>query len=290
MEVLHPKESGSWSGPFTPADQDDAVDALERGCVLTFPNLTFALKPGEEEFLRPSVLAGRSKNVSLEPDGTLKHASPAGAAREQLRAMMVRFSDSAATLVETLFPSYRGKADLGRTSFRPVEIEGRKARPVADDTRLHVDAFPTTPMRGRRILRVFANISRDKPRLWKVGEPFPDMARTILPKVKAPLPGAAWFLNAVGATVGRRSPYDELMLGLHDGAKLDLSYQANSPHVPIAFAPGAVWMCYTDQVLHAALKGQHALEQTIYLPIEAMAHPERSPLRVLEQMTGKKLV
>ena len=31
-------------------------------------------------------------------------------------------------------------------------------------------------------------------------------------------------------------------------------------------------------------------EQTFHLPIEALGHPERSPLRVLERMTGRALV
>jgi hypothetical protein len=49
-------------------------------------------------------------------------------------------------------------------------------------------------------------------------------------------------------------------------------------------------MCFTDQAMHAALKGQFCLEQTFHLPIGALAHPERSPLKVLERMTGRALV
>jgi hypothetical protein len=42
-------------------------------------------------------------------------------------------------------------------------------------------------------------------------------------------------------------------------------------------------------VLHAALAGHCALEQTFHLPVPAMQHPERSPLRVLEQLVGRTL-
>ncbi|MDE2182336.1 MAG: Kdo hydroxylase family protein [Alphaproteobacteria bacterium] len=291
MDVLHAIDSDAWAGPFASDEQGDAVGALEQGSILYFPHLNFTLRSGEERLLMPRVLDHGGKNVSLEPDGTLSHATLSGGTKDCLRGMMVRFSDAAAALVETLFPTYRGRVDLGPTSFRPVEIEGRKARPLADDTRLHVDAFPSVPMNGRRILRVFANVNPDgKARLWNVGEPFADMARNILPRAKPPIPGAAWFYAAVGATVGRRTPYDELMLGLHHGAKLDLAYQAKCPKTPIDFPPGAVWMCYTDQVVHATLKGQHALEQTFYVPVGAMADPSRSPLRVLERMTGRRLV
>jgi len=37
---------------------------------------------------------------------------------------------------------------------------------------LHIDAFPSRPMHGRRILRFFANVAPDAPRHWRVGEPF----------------------------------------------------------------------------------------------------------------------
>jgi hypothetical protein len=94
----------------------------------------------------------------------------------------------------------------------------------------------------------------------------------------------------LGITRGRRSEYDYLMLGLHDGAKLDSQYQAESPQVEFAFPAGTSWMCYTDQTMHAALSGQFALEQTFHLPVAALGHPERSPLKVLERMTRRTLV
>jgi hypothetical protein len=48
---------------------------------------------------------------------------------------------------------------------------------------LHVDAFPSRPIRGERILRVFTNIHPDstQARVWRVGEPFEDIARRYLP-------------------------------------------------------------------------------------------------------------
>ena len=51
-----------------------------------------------------------------------------------------------------------------------------------------------------------------------------------------------------------------------------------------------MWVVYTDGVAHAALSGQHALEQTYLLPAEAMQAPDVSPLRVLERVTGRTLV
>jgi hypothetical protein len=42
--------------------------------------------------------------------------------------------------------------------------------------------------------------------------------------------------------------------------------------------------------LHAALAGQFALEQTYHLDVDDMVDPARSPLKVLERITGRALV
>jgi len=47
--------------------------------------------------------------------------------------------------------------------------------------------------------------------------------------------------------------------------------------------------CLSDSVSRAARPGQFAFEQTFYLPVSAMKDPERSPLRVLERLAGRKL-
>ena len=42
--------------------------------------------------------------------------------------------------------------------------------------------------------------------------------------------------------------------------------------------------------MHAASSGQFMLEQTTHLPLSAPYEPERSPLAVLERITGRELV
>ena len=96
-------------------------------------------------------------------------------------------------------------------------------------------------------------------------------------------------MGVLGVTKGTRSAYDWLMLGLHDGAKLDEAYQQHSPQIEIPFSAGSTWICFTDQVMHAALAGQFVLEQTFHLDVDAMASPERAPLRVLERLRGHAL-
>ena len=291
-EVLLELPVTAWHGPFEAALQRRAIEALESGKVLVLPDLPFAIAPAEARLLDPATLGGHGKNVSLDPQtGRLSNTALPAADADALAGMMQRFADAALTLLTDVFPGYAATLERARTSFRPAEIEGRAYSPRRDDRRLHVDAFPTRPMAGRRILRVFCNVAPDEAaRDWLVGEPFADYARTLLPRVKAPVPGSAWMLRRLGLTKGRRGRYDHIMLGMHDAGKFDAGYQAQAPRTAVSFAPGTTWICFTDQVVHAALAGHCALEQTFHLPVEAMAHPEKSPLRVLEGMTGRALV
>src|SRR5439155_15937417 len=178
-----------------------------------------------------------------------------------------------------------------RTSFRPVEIEGRKTSWRKDDTRLHIDAFPATPVHGRRILRVFANVNpAGRARTWRVGEPFEGIARRFASSLRVPPPGVAPVLHWLRVTKSRRTPYDALMLQLHDRMKADEAYQAQCAQTTIEFPAGSTWLAFTDQVSHAAMAGQYQLEQTFLVSVDAMQEPERSPLRVLEKLKGRSLV
>jgi hypothetical protein len=91
-------------------------------------------------------------------------------------------------------------------------------------------------------------------------------------------------------TKGIRSEYDHLMLGMHDRAKADPAYQRDCPQQTVRFPPGATWLCFSDQVMHAAVSGQYMLEQTIHLPIGALYDPESSPLGILERLCGRRLL
>jgi 3-deoxy-D-manno-oct-2-ulosonic acid (Kdo) hydroxylase len=281
-------EGADPAGPW-PAD---AADALEQGSLVHFPALKFELTPGERGLVARGVVVATGKNISLDPGGAAASGlavDEAGAA--QIAAMMRRFCDFARLLALAMAPGYEPTLMTGRTSFRPVEIAGR---PVgdwrADDTRLHTDAFPATPVSGKRLLRVFANIDpQAQPRVWRVGGSFEALAAQYLPRIPPPSALHAALLQLRGKTRGRRSPYDHYMLHLHDMAKADPDYQANPCQREVAFAPG-VWMVFSDQVPHAAMSGRNALETTFYLPPSAQRHPERSPLRVLERLTGRRLV
>jgi hypothetical protein len=42
--------------------------------------------------------------------------------------------------------------------------------------------------------------------------------------------------------------------------------------------------------MHAAVSGQHMLEQTIHVPVTALYDPGSSPLAILERLCGRRLL
>jgi hypothetical protein len=276
--------------PSTGADTGDATADLEAGAVVILPALPFDVEPAEQRFFTPAIAA--AKNVSFDPStGRLTGASVKGGASDELTALLRRFSDACAGLAAELFPSYSGRLQRARTSFRPAEIAGRSTSWRHDDTRLHIDSFPATPVQGRRILRVFTNVNpHGQIRSWRVGEPFEAVAARFGPALRLPLPWSAALLRLARVTKSRRSAYDALMLRLHDRMKADPAYQAQAPQTPVDFPAGATWIAFTDCVSHAAMSGQYQLEQTFLLPVDAMRQPERSPLRILERIKRRLLV
>ncbi|WP_374350520.1 Kdo hydroxylase family protein [Chitinimonas sp.] len=266
--------------------------ALEDGKVLYFPKLAFAMSEAEQRFLSPAWSDGKAKNIGY--DGAidkLKGAQGDAADLAALKAMVKRYRESSINLITSLFPHYRQHLRIAQTSFRPSRVEGRVSSWRKDDSRLHVDAFPSRPNHGERILRVFNNVNpQGEPRQWRVGQRFDDVAARYLGQIGRPLPGSAALMNALHITKSRRSEYDHIMLQLHDRMKADPDYQANSPQLAFGFPPGSTWVCFSDQTPHAAMGGQFMFEQTLHLPVNGLHHPECSPLRVLERMRGYRLV
>ena len=279
-----------WSARAPSDVASNAARRLERGDVIFLPQLRFDIEATEARLFTPSILGG-AKNTSFDPEsGGVGGTTLGGADRELLSVMMRRFSDGAAHLVATLVPAYGARIERRRASFRPAEIAGRPSSWRKDDTRLHVDSFPATPSGGRRILRLFTNVNPEgRPRAWRVGGEFDAVARRFAPRLRMPLPGSGRVLALLRITRSPRTAYDALMLQLHDRMKADDDFQSRSPQQAIDFPAGTTWLAFTDQVSHAAMSGQYQLEQTFLLPVEAMREPERSPLRVLERITGRRL-
>ncbi|HEX6704228.1 MAG TPA: Kdo hydroxylase family protein [Albitalea sp.] len=282
----HPDATWADDGPTRGVEAE-----VEDGAVLSFPQLAFRFSDKERAFLDEHWADPKAKNISVRwPAGELRGAAGDPARHAELRALIVRYAEYSESLALRLFPHYRGRLRRGNSSFRPIDVAGRETSWRKDDTRLHVDAFPSNPMQGTRLLRVFSNVNPNgQPRHWRIGEPFAAHARRYLASYTRPLPGSAWLMHRLGLTKRRRTEYDHVMLQLHDHAKADIEFQRKSPQAEAFFAPGTTWVVYSDQVPHAAMGGQFMMEQTFYLDVEDLQRPETSPLRTLERLLHRPL-
>ncbi|MGE4251901.1 MAG: Kdo hydroxylase family protein [Parvibaculaceae bacterium] len=290
--------SDKWSSH----DQAEALSELESSNVIFVPGLAIQLQDSEKDLLNPEadLSDGIQKNITLDPflhkTSGVNESSPNV---DAVNRLLSRYKTETSVWLERLFGE-RGRAfSPQRTTFRPIEIKSRaKLGKVGDskqyrfdDTRLHADAFARRPMVNRRILRVFNNINPfGEPRVWNVGGDFGDYARRYLDKIRAPYPGEFALLNLLRVTHWKRSHYDHIMLRLHDMGKQDDDFQKNAPQTLVEFPPNSVWLCFTDSVLHAALAGRYALEQTFEITIEQMSDPAKSPQRRLEAIKGFNLL
>ena len=267
------------------------IAALEAGKVLYFPRLAFELLDGEDALLTPALLSPDVRNISLDANGQIKGVVGGADVQRAAAAMVGRFRAQAQQLVQGLRPHYTEALRYAPTSYRPAQVESRVQSWRADDRRMHVDSFPSRPNYGERILRVFTNANpHGKPRVWRVGEPFEDVAGRFLPRAKPYSRWQAKVLHKLHVTKSLRSEYDHLMLQLHDGMKSDLDYQKNAPQQSVPFPPGSVWVCFSDQTSHAVESGQYMLEQTLHLPASRQYNPDASPLAILRRLTGRPLV
>ena len=190
--------ANTWDTSFTEETKQQAIQTLENGHILYFPKLPFNLSSEENFFLTPDHADPRSKNIGYFTRNQRLWGVQrlADAEQIQLKIMLERFAQYSLTLIHHLLPHYTAYLTIGRTSFRPVQISQRKTSYKKDDKRLHIDAFPSSPNQGKRILRVFCNINpHNEPRVWRIGEPFENVAQRFLPKIKKPFPSSAQLLK-----------------------------------------------------------------------------------------------
>lgn len=307
-EVSDYRFPGGWSGDAA-SRSAEACRRLERGEILLFSGIPFNLPGEHQEFLLAQRQAESRfhKNISYRPKSDeIRGAERRGsddAAHQQMQSIMRNYSAEVTRFVKQLLAPYAEKIVLDFASFRPLEEHGRDLPLKKRNDLLHVDAFPTRPTQGGRILRVFTNINQSEPRRWLTGEPF----HAIAPRFadRAGLPEFAYSANSLtgkmrrsavktlrlaGLPIPERSGYDRFMLHFHDWLKENNAFQEEERTKPVQeFPAGSTWLVYTDGVPHAALSGRFALEHTFIVPREALVEPEVAPINVLERLSGKAL-
>ena len=302
IEVEDYKMPGGWVRP----EQREArsrtwCELLERGQILFFKEPPFELPREDREFLVAQEWAELRlhKNVSYRPDEDILRGVGGDAATvERVHSILRSYSAHVIDFLGKFLMPYAGKWTLDFSSFRPFEEERRGLPLHKRNDLLHVDAFPSRPTRGGRILRVFTNLNPSKSRVWNTTEGFEPLAQRYAEDAGLMRIAEDSFLSRTVQDWGEklgfrgmgRTPYDMFMLGFHDYLKENAAFQKDWPKVRLEFPPLATWLVFTDGVAHAAMSGQYALEQTVLIPPSALVAPESAPYRILERIAGRPLV
>jgi hypothetical protein len=278
-----------------PALRRRARATLEAGGVVLLARSGFELSEAERALIAdaavtlPTRRERESRNgrptIFYDPErGRMLHARTPRAERRSLEAIMARYSAWADALMDTLFPCYHSKLARERLTYRPCD----RSRPQT----LHVDATYLYPTQGRAWLRVFTNINpAGRPRVWRIGETFEPFAARFVPTAQPPhARRSEALLTRLGIIKGRRTPYDLLMADLRMRVTEDRAYQRTAPQRELSFPAGATWIVLSDLVLHGASSGQHSMDQSYFLPPDALSDPACSSLRILERLTSHSLV
>jgi hypothetical protein len=292
-------------GPVGKADWPEArareaCRNLEAGNIVYLPATPIEIPVEDRELLlgRKQSSSAYHKNIAYRPLEDRLTGLDSSEAREgeQLRCILHDYSQSSIEFLRTFLAPYAEKWKLEFASFRPIEEKGRPARLHARNDLLHFDSFPTRPTNGARILRFFTNINPSQNRVWLTSQTFeafgPRMVRAgglTAPLENPLLRGVNSLARALHLRKANSSPYDDLMHRCHNTMKEDSNFQETTPKHRWEFPPNSSWMVFTDCVSHAVLSGQYALEQTFLIPQAALVEPQRSPLAILESLTGRRL-
>jgi len=276
---------------------------LERGNILTITPTPFMPNEDECAFLRQQnqALSGKHKNIAYKPH--LRKVTGVDSTSAQIAdstsAILGAYSEGALNYLAELFPDYASVWKVDYASFRPVEEQGRDLPLSHRNDLMHLDAFPTRPTYGGRILRAFTNIHPDRDRVWGISHSFPELVSLYaqdagLQGVIGPIAAARRWAISTARVVGLRSPnrsaYDEFMLKFHHYLKSNQEFQKDGQLYAPSFSPGTTWIAFTDQVAHRVVSGQYAIEQTCIVPLSAMVLPEMAPVNVLAKAAGSPLI
>lgn len=281
-----------------PEDEDRYRRVLEGGRILLFPRTPFALAEEDRALLlrqRPSGAAFH-KNIAYRPDED--RVTGAGArSGDGLARVLREYSRSVVRFTASILPSYSARWRVDFASFRSEEEAGRELSQRSRNDLVHVDAFPTRPTHGDRILRVFTNVNPEAARVWASGGTFEELAARFATAsgllARSRRGGVDGVLRrlarAAGLPVAVRSPYDRFMLSFHHYLKGNRAFQEEGGKATLRFPAGSTWMVFTDMVSHAVLAGRYALEQTFIVSRESLALPEKAPIAILERIAGAPL-
>lgn len=274
---------------------------LERGELVVFTPCPVPLVQAEDrDFLLTLRQRSSKKNISFNPaTGALSgQVRTSNSDESRARSALAEFSRQTVRWLADLLPAYAAAMQFDRVSYRPDEEAIRRLRPSARGDLLHIDAFPSRPTQGRRILRLFVNINPQEPRVWATSEMFAALLRDHGAQVGLPRPTAPAWAARVGQGLldlfqpgsEKRTAYDRFMLRLHHYLKSNDRFQERAPRRFWHFPPNSAWLLFSDGLSHAELRGRYALEHSFFISPKALVLPDESPAALLEKACGMPII
>ncbi len=294
-----PLIESSEAGPSVPSKACSPFEErLEQGELLHFPRCPFALPEGDDRsFLCQQRLGGSAhKNISFDPASghVAGHRRLSAPQAQRLRGLLTEFSRRATAWLAGALPRYATSWKLDRVSFRPEEEATRHLRWNARNDLLHIDAFPSRPTQGCRILRLYVNLNPHEPRMWVTSETFDRLLEKYGAAAGLPTHHPTHWARRIGEGVlslfdpGRRQriDYDSFMLRFHTFLKFHDRFQDHGLKRFWCFAPGSAWLLFSDGLSYADLRGQFALDHSYFVQPTSLVFPWQSPAALLEKMCG----
>ena len=289
---------------LTGAPPETIGDTLEAGGVAWFERCPIDLPPEEDlAFLREGIGAGmKAKNLSYHPesDSIPRFEAPPDV-RRRAESILRSHGKRVREFWLQALPHFMPNAQLGTTSFRPMEERGRDLKPRSSNELVHIDAGAYGATNGARILRFFVNVHPERDRVWGTMGSFSElMERTpalwdaarggrssvrirkgLLDHTYSGLIRAASSVYPLFRVIDS-SPYDRSMRRIHNRMKEDPAIRDDRSHYrEIRFPPLSAWMVFTDGISHSVLEGQHAFITTAIVPLANCRHAARTPFGIL---------
>lgn len=290
------KPTRTFPKPADPVDPTIA-ERLERGEVIFYPSCPFPLPEGDcRKFLLEQEQGAGHKNISYDPCSEtasgFRRVNQAQA--DRFTELLADFSRVATSWLGVVLPRYAHSWQLDRVSYRPQEEATRRLRLTARNDLLHVDAFPSRPTNGARILRLFVNVNPTEPRVWITTDTFAQLLKDHGEAAGLPRDDSIGWKNWLRRDVlgifqphrRRVSVYDDFMLRFHDYLKGNDEFQERCVKRYWHFPPNSMWLVITDTASHAVLRGRYALEHSYFLAPESLALPMESPAALLAKACG----
>src|SRR5258707_7860571 len=179
FEVKDYRHPEGWNGSDAAERGRACCRVLEEGQILFFSGTPFDLPESDRQFLlsqKQSDFKGH-KNISYRPTQDLMRG--AGGSQEEtdrLHAVMRKYSQEVTRFLQSFLAPYAPHWKLDFASYRPLEEQSRDLSLHKRNDLMHVDAFPSRPTHGGRILRVFTNINANRGRVWETTDGFNALA------------------------------------------------------------------------------------------------------------------